>query len=125
MQEIQRYLPATFKECKRICEDKLQLNQEFLQKMEFKTLKIGLILQPYKISITNIFLAGTIPEDKCEENNGYNSDQILEEFMEYEDRQFLTILMCFFSKVFWIPFLYFLSYSYSSYKNALLTIKIK
>ena len=69
----------------------LQLNQEFLQKMEFKTLTVGLVLQPYKILVTNIFLAGTIPKDKCEENIDYNTDQILEEFMEYEDRQFLTI----------------------------------
>ena len=83
--------PRHLQKAKEFVRTELQLNQDFLQKMEFKTLTQGLIFQPYKILITNIFLAGTIPKDKCEENSGYNSDQILEEFMEYEDRQFLTI----------------------------------
>ena len=54
-------------------------------------MKKCIVLRQIKILITKILLAGTIPKDKCEENSGYNSDQILEEFMEYEDRQFLTI----------------------------------
>ena len=83
--------PRHLQKAKEFVKTELKSNQDFLQKMEFRTLTQGLIFQPYKILITNIFLAGTIPKDKCEENSGYNSDQILEEFMEYEDRQFLTI----------------------------------
>ena len=78
--------PRHLQKAKEFVRTELQLNQEFLQKMELKTLTQGLIFQPYKILITKILLAGTIPKDKCEENSGYNSDQILEEFMEYEDR---------------------------------------
>ena len=75
---------------KKIEKEKLQETQEFIQKRIVLS-PIGLLFQPHERLIRDIFFAGYSPKENCQDNNDYNPDHILEEFMEYNNRQFLRL----------------------------------